>query len=348
MSLSPINEVESTTESIIASHVNAVVHSWPVSQRKLDMIRSATEEDEQLQRVRKLIREGWPDRVSSTTHSIRDYYTLKDSLSECEGLITSGCRIVIPRSMRQEILDRIHEGHQSLSKCKERAQETVWWPGLSADIKHKMQTCHFCQANRRTQRKEPLRSTPLPERPWQKIATDICEYNGKQYLVISDYYSRYLEILHSPTTTAEQIVRLMKATCARFGIPEQIVSDNGPQYTSEVWKDFCRRFDIRHTTSSPYHPQGNGHAERAVQTAKSILKQEDPLLALMCYRATPTSSTGVSPAEMLMGHKIRTTLSSFEKNLIPKWPDRNLVRRRDEEAKQRQAFYFNRRHGVKE
>ena len=211
-----------------------------------------------------------------------------------------------------------------------------------------MQTCHFCQANRRTQRKEPLRSTPLPERPWQKIATDICEYNGKQYLVISDYYSRYLEILHSPTTTAEQIVRLMKATCARFGIPEQIVSDNGPQYTSEVWKDFCRRFDIRHTTSSPYHPQGNGHAERAVQTAKSILKQEDPLLALMCYRATPTSSTGVSPAEMLMGRKIRTTLPSLEKNLIPKWPDRNLVRRRDEEAKQRQAFYFNRRNGVKE
>ena len=209
------------------------------------------------------------------------------------------------------------------------------------------QTCHFCQANRRTQRKEPLRSTPLPERLWQKIATDICEYNGKQYLVISDYYSRYLEILHSPTTTAEQIVRLMKATCARFGIPEQIVSNNGPQYTSEVWKDFCRRFDIRHTTSSPYHPQGNGHAERAVQTAKSILKQEDPLLALMCYRATPTSS-GVSPAEMLMGRKIRTTLPSLEKNLIPKWPDRNLVRRRDEEAKQRQAFYFNRRHGVKE
>ena len=166
--------------------------------------------------------------------------------------------------------------------------------------------------------------------------------------MISDYYSRYLEILHSPTTTAEQIVRLMKATCARFGIPEQIVSDNGPQYTSEVWKDFCRRFDIRHTTSSPYHPQGNGHAERAVQTAKRILKQEDPLLALMGYRATPTSSTGVSPAEMRMGHKILTPLSSFEKNLIPKWPDRNLVRRRDEEAKQRQAFYFNRRHGVKE
>ena len=81
LSHSPIDEVESTTESIIASHVNAVVHIWPVSQRKLDMIRSATEENEQLQRMRKLIREGWPERVSSVADNIRDYDTLKDSLS---------------------------------------------------------------------------------------------------------------------------------------------------------------------------------------------------------------------------------------------------------------------------
>lgn len=73
------------------------------------------------------------------------------------------------------------------------------------------------------------------------------------------------------------------------------------KYTSETWIDFCKQYDIGHVTSSPYNPQGNGHAERAVQTAKGILKQEDPLLALMCYRATPTTATGISPAELLMG-----------------------------------------------
>uniref|UniRef100_A0A667ZJL9 Integrase catalytic domain-containing protein n=1 Tax=Myripristis murdjan TaxID=586833 RepID=A0A667ZJL9_9TELE len=137
------------------------------------------------------------------------------------------------------------------------------------------------------------------------------------------------------------------ATCARFGIPERIVSDNGPQYTSEAWKDFCRHYDIEHVTSSPHNPQANGHAERAVQLAKRILKQDDPVLALMCYRATPTTSTGVSPAELLMGRKIRTTLPSLTSNLVPKWPDKDLIRRRDAEAKRQQAFYFNKRHGVR-
>uniref|UniRef100_A0AAV2JBC5 Reverse transcriptase RNase H-like domain-containing protein n=1 Tax=Knipowitschia caucasica TaxID=637954 RepID=A0AAV2JBC5_KNICA len=77
-------------------------------------------------------------------------------------------------------------------------------------------------------------------------------------------------------------------------------------------------------------------------------KRDDPLLALMSYRATPTTSTGVSPAEMLMGRKIRTTLPSLKKNLIPMQPNRDLIRRRDEEAKQQQAFYYNRRHGARD
>lgn len=102
-----------------------------------------------------------------------------------------------------------------------------------------------------------------------------------------------------------------------------------------------------HVTISPHNPQGNGHVERAVQTAKRILKQEDPLLALMCYRATPMASTGLIPAELLMGRKMRTTLPSLKRNLVPKWPGEALIRRRDAEAKQLQAFY-NRRHGVKD
>lgn len=351
LSRSPVGESgdkDNDTEKIIASHVDAVIHSWPVSEHKLDMIRSATQEDEQLQSVLKLIKNGWPTHVSSIPNIAKDYYTVKDSLSTSEGLITVGCRIAIPQTMRQEMLERLHDGHQSLSKCRERAKETVWWPNISADIKRCVETCRFCQENKRTQRKEPLQSTPLPERPWQRIATDLCEYNGKNYMVISDYYSRYLEILHLPTTTTDQVVKRMKATFARFGIPEQIVSDNGPQYTSDTWKDFCREYDIEHVTSSPHNPQGNGHAERAVQTAKRILKQEDPLLALMCYRATPSSSTGVSPAELLMGRKIRTRLPSLKRHLVPKWPDKDLIRCRDEEAKRQQGFYFNRRHGVKD
>lgn len=256
MSRSLVNNRDNTTETDVACYVNAITHSWPISQQKLDRIWSATQEDEQLQSVQKLIKDGWTERVTSITNSAKDYYTMKHSLSLCEGLVTVGCRIVIPQSMRQEILERLHDGHQRLSKCRERAKEAVWWPNISADIKQRVETCHFCQLNKRAQRKEPLQPTLLPERPWQEIATDLCEYKGKQYIVISDYYSHYLEILHLPSTTTDQVVKLLKATYARFGIPDKIVSDKCPQFTSETWKDFCRKYDIVHVISSPHNPQG--------------------------------------------------------------------------------------------
>ena len=104
-----------------------------------------------------------------------------------------------------------------------------------------------------------------------------------------------------PTTTTAQVVTKLKATFARYGVADKVVSDNGPQFSSEELKKLACELAFTHITSSPHHPQGNGHAERAVQIAKGILKQKDPLLALMCYRSTPCSSTGISPAELLMG-----------------------------------------------
>ncbi|KAK5921824.1 hypothetical protein CgunFtcFv8_019149 [Champsocephalus gunnari] len=129
-----------------------------------------------------------------------------------------------------------------------------------------------------------------------------------------------------PTTTSAHVILKLRATFARHGIPEQVVSDNGPQFSSDVFRGFACDMDFTHTTSSPHNPQGNGYAERAVQTAKGILRQKDPLLALMVYRSSPHSSTGVSPAELLMGRKIRTTLPTLAKNLQPKWPSRHHIR----------------------
>lgn len=279
--------------------------------------------------------------------NVRAYVKVKNELSETNGLVTRGSRIVIPKSERSEILDKIHAGHQGLTKCRDRANSSVWRPGLSAELKDTVMRCQTCQEQKRTQQKEPLISTPLPDRPWKRIGLDLCVYNKGNYLVVSDYYSRFLEILHLPSTTSFQVIQRLKVTFARFGIPDEVVSDNGPQFCCSKFREFANEMDFQHITSSPHHPQGNGHAERAVQTAKKILKQEDPLIALMCYCSTPCSTTGVSPAELLMGRKIHTNLPTLEKNLQPKWPDKKTIMQKDAMEKAKQALYFNRRHGAR-
>ncbi|KAL6477056.1 hypothetical protein MHYP_G00155550 [Metynnis hypsauchen] len=305
----------------------------PATKQKIDSIRAATEADEEMQILSRYIQSGWPEHIEKTHPSV-SFSLLRSELSVHSGLVTRGTRIIIPKALRAEILDRIHNGHLGLSKCRERANTSVWWPGISSQIKVRVLSCQSCNEHRRAQSREPLLSTPLPGRPWKRIGVDLCEHKKQNCLVVSDYYSRYIEILHMPVTTSAQVVKLLKATFVRYGIPEEVVSDNGPQFTSLEFKELARELDFTHITSSPHNPQGNGHAERAVQTAKRILYQKDPLLALMCYRATPCNCMGASPAELLMGHKIRTTLPTLESNLRPKWPSRKSIKARDTLEKQ--------------
>ena len=291
------------TQSDVACYVAGVVGGIPASESKMDMIKMATASDANLQSVIKFIHAGWPEHISKVPVSIREYVQVKAELSEHNGLVLRGCRIVVPQPMRKEILQKIHEGHQGLAKCRERARSSVWWPGLSTEISSLVTSCQVCHELKRTQQKEHLIATPLPDRPWKRIAMDLCEYNHQNYLIISDYYSRFIEILHMPSTTSTQVILKLKAIFARFGVPDEMVSDNGPQFSSSEFQEFAKQLDFRHCTSSPHHPQGNGHAERAVQTAKKILKQADPVMAPDDLQVHPVLLHRLQPCRAVNGKK---------------------------------------------
>ena len=134
----------------------------------------------------------------------------------------------------------------------------------------------------------------------------------------------------------------------RWGVPEILISDNGPPFFSEDFRSFSVQYGFLHVSTSPHYPQANGKRKvHAVKIAKRILKQTDPFLALMVYRATPIPATGVSPSQLIMGRQIRTTIPTLSRNLLPAWPDLSTVHEVDKKAKERYSHVYNNRHGVK-
>lgn len=329
-------------ENDINLYVDSVISGIPITKSRLDQMRDALQSDSVLSQVVYYTVNGWPEHYRDISLDVRPYYDSRMSLSVYNGLLLYGSRIVVPPVHRERVLDKIHEGHFGIEKCRERARFSVWWPGLSNAIKLKVANCIMCQTRQNSNNSEPLIPTPLPDRPWQRLAADMLEFENHQYLVMVDYFSRYIELLPISTpATSKKVIDAFKVVFARFGVPEELLTDNGPQFSSHDFKSFAGSFDINHITSSPHFHQSNGLAERAVQTAKRILGTGDVALGLMTYRSTPVLATGVSPAHLLMGRNIRTTLPVLPDKLQPQWPDMKKVISQESKVKQKYASNFN-------
>ena len=196
---------------------------------------------------------------------------MRDELSVHDGLIFKGERVVVPEAARSGLLKSIHNSHLGVNGCLNRARECLYWPGMTGDIKNYVSTCEACREYEQGQRKETLTSHEAPSRPWQFVAADLFELNGKSYLVTVDYFSDFFELDHLRSTSSVYVIKKLKGHFARHGIPEQLVTDNGPQFVSRHFLKFSKECDSEHRTSSPHHSQPNGKAESAVKQAKKIL-----------------------------------------------------------------------------
>lgn len=341
LSRAPLSVEESSTEGDVTAFVDSVRNSWSVTDQKLEYLAEATQADVQLKTVLEYIRFGWPMYKEDCKLSAREFYPLKDELSEFEGLVTRGSRIVIPWCEREDVLNRIHEGHLGIQKCRERANQSVWWPGMSTAIADRVSACQHCLREKPTQTREPLKTTPLPDRPFERLGVDLCDFEGQSYLVTMDYYSKYLDIVKLGLTSSKAVIAKLKDIFAVHGIPGVIVSDNGPQFASREFSEFSKDWNFIHITSSPGFPQANGEAESGVKIAKSILRQSDFHKALLIYRATPIPRLGFSPAELALGRRLRTTVPTLPCNLKQTLVDRDCVQKRDIKAKQYQRDYHD-------
>ena len=266
------------------------------------------------------IHTGWPENKQETPTEIREYHASRQELVEQEGIVYKGHNILIPPRLRSETLRKLHTSHQGIEKTKRLARQCIFWPGMNSQIEDTVSKCSTCLQHRNANHREPLQPHQLPSRPWQRVATDLFDWKGRTHLIVVDYYSRYPEVAELRDTRAKTVIAKTKSFFSRHGIPEEVVSDNGPQYSAREYKEFAEDYGFVHTTISPRYPQSGGLHEKAVQTVEQLLQKcsesnQDPYLALLDYRNTPIE--GVSPAQALMSRRLRTTLPISQRKLNP-------------------------------
>ena len=328
LSRSGVTDVASRDfESVtVEKHALSVVVDKPFASARLAELSKATQEDESMVELSHCIHNGWPESVKEHSE-LRNYWNLRHDLTQVGDLILYKDSLVIPQSMRQLILARIHDGHLGQVKCTDRARGHVFWPGITADIRQTVASCPPCQVYQNQNAQETRMHHEKSETPWTKVGIDIFHFSGHQYLLIADYTSGFVEIVKLQGTTTAAVIVALKSVFARYGVPLVLVSDNERKLISFEMKQFLQQWGVELNTSSPYIPRSNGLAERNIQTVKKILKKSlldgsDPYLGLLGLRATPLAS-GQSPAELFFNRKIRTTLTSFKEeslldSLLPK------------------------------
>ena len=312
-------EQQELTEDIEVM-IHNMVTEIPASPEKIEELKKQTAKDEILQEVKKLMIQGWPNYKNEVPLNVATYWNIRHELNEAEGLIFKANQLVIPTAMRPDMLNLIHESHLGIEKCKSRARAALFWPGMSNDIYEKVSKCATCAKFKMSNQKEPMIAHEVPERPWQKLGTDLCEIQGKNYLVVVDYYSKFIETALLSNKTAGTVIKHLKSIFARHGIPEELVSDYMP-FNSKEFHEFAKEWGFKQTTSSPTYAQSNGMSEKAVQTVKRILKKaDDPYIGLMEYRNTPVTGMTYSPSQLLMSRIARTKIPISKELLLPEEP----------------------------
>ena len=154
-----------------------------VSDERYEEFQNETKTDPKLQAVLTMVKNGWPDTKVQVPVEAKLYWTFRDEVATADGLLFKGTRLIVPKSLRPEMLHQIHKSHLGIVKCRQRAREVLFWPGMSVEIEQMVINCSACADYAKKQPSEPLKPSVPPSLPWKKIGTDLFEFRGEHYLL---------------------------------------------------------------------------------------------------------------------------------------------------------------------
>ena len=219
LSRSPLKSDISELQEIGEIFIDACVAHLPASNTRLDEYRKAQVADSTCSRLIEYCQQEWPTK-NNIDIAVGPYWKVRSELSIHNKLLLHGKQIVVPKSPHQETLSKIHQGHQGIEQCHLRAKSSVWWPGLSQQIKHLIEQ----SVKNSTPKSQPLIPSELPDYPWQRVGTDLFVVKGVNYLLIVDYFSRYPEVIKLSSTTSSSVIKVLKSIFSRHGIPKTLLS----------------------------------------------------------------------------------------------------------------------------
>jgi len=309
-------------------------------------IQKANEEDQEIQRVKEILRSGQWEKYRKDPE-INPYYHIREELYESENMLMRDNKIILPTKLRRKTVVIAHKmGHLGRSKTKEMLRRKYWFPEMNSLIESVCGQCFDCQTATRSNRSEPVKVTEIPSVAWDTVSADFGGPfpDGHYNLVIVDKRSRYPVVEEATSTNFSQTRCVMKKIFATYGTPRCIETDGGPPFNGREFKQFAEEEGFRHHIVTPEHARANGEAERFMQTLnkteriinqKTKDKYERRAMVenmLTAYRDTPHPATGVTPYDAMKNRRVRTRLESGPQQQVPQDSE---IDRRDRAYKQK-------------
>ena len=288
---------------------DSTVAAWDLVPLTIAEVATATKECKIFGKLFRAIKIGL---IDTKDKDLKPFQGVFESLYIENDVIHFGSRICIPPKYHDRLLTELHSTHIGVISMKKVIRNLVWWPGINRAIENIAAKCKGCKKHRKKPSANTLSVWPFARRPFERVHVDYFEYRGKHVLIMVDAFSKklFLHYLGTDTTAPVTCAVLSAWFSQEYGSPTTLVSDNGPQFTSNYFADCMKKWNIKHIFSPPYHPQSNGLAERGVQLVKNRLKKMDVqpkavdlYIALATisrvHGLTPHSSTDRCPFELI-------------------------------------------------
>ena len=189
-----------------------------VTPERFEQLQRCTGQDKALQTLKTTVLTGWPMQKEQVPVNIREYWSYRKELTVHNGTLFKGSRVVIPRVMRPEVKSRIHSSHLGVEACLCKARDTVFWPNTKAEVRDLIKQCSICNEFQAKNQKQPMQSHQLPDRPWSRVASDQFKLHGKEYLVLVDFYSDFIEVKQLQENTSSSVIEFLKEQFSRYRI----------------------------------------------------------------------------------------------------------------------------------